>query len=154
MAIFDDISAQLKDAMRARDKTRVTALRSIRAAFLSATKEDGSTTLADKACFPLLRKLAKQRHESISAFSEAGRSERAEAERAELGVIEEFLPSLADEATTRRWLEEAIAATGASSAKDVGRVMGALMKAHKDELDGGLANRIARERLADEPGSE
>ncbi len=154
MAIFDDISAQLKDAMRARDKTRVTALRSIRAAFLSATKADGSTMLADEACFPLLRKLAKQRHESIAAFSEAGRSERAEAERAELSVIEEFLPSLADEATTRRWLEEAIASTNASSLKDVGRVMGALMKAHKGELDGGLANRIARELLADESGSE
>ncbi len=151
MATFDDISAQLKDAMRARDKTRVTALRSIRAAFLSATKVDGSTTLADAACVPLLRKLAKQRQESISAFSEVGRSERAEAERAELSVIEEFLPSLADEATTRRWLEQAIASTSASSLKDVGRVMGALMKAHRGELDGGLANRIARELLADEP---
>ncbi len=148
MAIFDDISAQLKDAMRARDKTRLTALRSIRAAFLSATKEDGSTTLADEACLPLLRKLAKQRQESITAFSDAGRSERAEDERAELSVIEEFLPSLADEATTRRWLEEAIASTGASSAKDVGRLMGALMKDHKGELDGRLANRIARELLA------
>ena len=154
MATFDDISAQLKDAMRAKDKTRVTALRSIRAVFLAATKEDGSTTLADEACVPLLRKLAKQHQESITAFSDAGRSERAAAERAELAVVEEFLPSLADEATTRRWLEEAIASTGASSAKDVGRLMGALMKAHKAELDGGLANRIARELLTDEPGSE
>ncbi len=151
MAIFDEVSSQLKDAMRAKDKTRVTALRSIRAAFLVATKEDGSTTLADEACLPLLRKLAKQRQESISAFTQGGRSERAEAERAELSVIEEFLPSLADEATTRRWLEEAIAATGASSTKDVGRLMGALMKDHKGELDGSLANRIARDLLADDP---
>ncbi len=151
MGIFDDISSQLKDAMRAKDKTRVTALRSIRAAFLAATKQDGSTTLADEACFPLLRKLTKQHQESISAFAGAGRTERANAERAELSVIEKFLPSLADEATTRRWLEEAVASTGASSAKDVGRVMGALMKDHKGELDGGLANRIARELLADEP---
>ncbi len=147
MAIFDEVSSQLKDAMRARDKTRVTALRNIRAAFLFATKEDGSTTLADEACLPLLRKLAKQRQESITAFTQGGRSERAEAERAELSVIEEFLPSLADEATTRRWLEEAIAATGASSTKDVGRLMGALMKDHKGELDGSLANRIARDLL-------
>ena len=150
MAIFEEVSSQLKDAMRAKDKTRVTALRSIRAAFLVATKEDGSTTLANEACLPLLRKLAKQRHESISAFTQGGRSERAAAERAELSVIEEFLPSLADEATTRRWLEEAIAATGASSTKDVGRLMGALMKDHKGELDGSLANRIARDLLAED----
>ena len=147
MAIFDDVSTQLKDAMRAKDKTRVTALRSIRAAFLSAIKEDGSTTLADEACIALLRKLAKQRQESIAAFAGAGRDDRAGAERAELSVIDTFLPSLADEATTRRWVEEAIAASGASSPQDVGRVMGALMKAHKGEMDGAMANRIASDLL-------
>ncbi len=148
MAIFDDVSSQLRDAMRAKDKTRVTALRSIRAAFLSATKEDGSTTLEDEACIALLRKLAKQRQESISAFAGAGRTERAAAERAELSVIETFLPRLADPATTRCWVEQAIASTSASSPQDLGRVMAALMKAHKGELDGGLANQIARELLA------
>jgi uncharacterized protein YqeY len=62
-------------------------------------------------------------------------------------VIQGFLPSLADEATTRRFVEEAIAASGASKPGDVGRVMGALMKAHKGEVDGTLARRLATELL-------
>ena len=147
--LFADISSQLKDAMRARDKARLNALRSIRAAFLAATKEDGSASLSDEACVPLLRKLEKQRRESIDAFEAAGRDEMAAAEKAELAVIQEFLPSLADEATTRAWLQEAISETGASSARDLGRVMGAVMKAHKGELDGALANRIVKELLDD-----
>ncbi len=147
MGLFVDISSQLKDAMRAKDKVRLNALRSIRAAFLAATKEDGAESLSDEACVPLLRKLEKQHRESVDAFEAAGRDEMAAAEKAELTVIQEFLPSLADEATTRAWLQEAIAETGASSARDLGRVMGAIMKAHRGELDGALANRIVRELL-------
>ena len=71
----------------------------------------------------------------------------AEAERQELAVIQRFLPSLADEAQTRAWVEAAIAETGAAAPGDMGRVMGAIMKAHKGEVDGGLAKRIAAELL-------
>ena len=147
MGLYADNSSQLKDAMRAKDKARLIALRSIRAAFLAATKEDGAESLSDEACVPLLRKLEKQRRESIDAFEAAGRDEMAAAEKAELAVIQEFLPRLADEATTRAWLQEAIAETGAGSARDFGRVMGAIMKAHRGELDGALANRIVKELL-------
>lgn len=149
MGLFDDISSQMKDAMRAKDKPRLSALRGIRAAFLAATKQDNSKSLADEVCIELLRRLEKQRRESIAAFEAGGREELAAAERAELGVIQEFLPSLADETTTRRWVEEAIAAAGASSPRDMGRVMGALMKAHKGELDGALANQLVKDLLAD-----
>ncbi|MEO0600502.1 MAG: GatB/YqeY domain-containing protein, partial [Myxococcota bacterium] len=86
--------------------------------------------------------------ESITAYEEGGRDDLVAQEKAELAVIETFLPSLADEATTRAWVEEAIAKTGASAPGDMGKVMGALMGAHKGELDGGLANRIVRELLA------
>jgi len=149
MSIFDDVSRQMKDAMRAREQTRLQALRNIRASFLTELKKDGSESLSDEACVVVLRRLAKQRGESIAAFEEAGRPERAAAEREELGVVEAFLPSLADEAQTRAWVEEAIAASGASTARDIGRVMGALMKAHKGELDGGLAKQIAAALLAE-----
>ena len=116
---------------------------------LQATAEDNSDTVADEVCVGLLRRLEKQRKESIEAFSSGGREDRADAERAELAVIEEFLPSLADEAQTRRWVEEAIASIGASEPGDVGRVMGAVMKAHKGEVDGGLAKTLAAELLSD-----
>jgi uncharacterized protein len=106
-------------------------------------KKDGSQTLDDEVAIAVLRRLAKQREESIDAFAKAGRSERAEAERAEKAVIESFLPNLADEATTRAWVQEAIAETGASSARDLGRVMGAVMKTHRADVDGKLVREIA-----------
>ena len=149
MAIVDQVSQQMKEALRARQERRLVALRSIRAAFLNEMKRDGSETLADDVCTVLLRRLEKQRKESIEAFEGAGREERAAAEREELTVIESFLPSLADLETTRGWVKEAIASTGASAKGDIGRVMRALMKDHKGEVDGGLAKGIASELLAD-----
>lgn len=148
MAIFDDVSAQMKEALKAKEETRLAALRGIRAAFLNECKKDNATTLSDDVAIGLLRKLEKQRQESIDAFTSAGRGDRADVERAELAVIQTFLPQLADEATTRRWVDEAIATSGAMSQKEIGKVMGAIMKAHKGEVNGDLARQIASERLA------
>jgi uncharacterized protein YqeY len=147
MPLFDEIGAAVHVALKAKDAPRVAALRSIRAAFLVEQKKDNAKTLSDEVCISLLRKLEKQRHESIEAFEKAGRPERVAEERAELAVIEEFLPRLADEVTTRAWVEAAIASSGAAKPGDVGRVMGALMKAHKGEVDGNLARRLAAEML-------
>jgi uncharacterized protein YqeY len=148
MAIFDQVSAQMKEALKAKDSARLGALRNFRAAFLTEMKRDNSKTLGDEACTAILRRLEKQRRESIDAFEKAGRTEMAEAEKAELAVLREFLPSLADEAQTKVWVEAAIAETAAAAPGDVGRVMGAIMKAHKGEVDGNLAKRIAGELLA------
>ncbi len=147
MSIFDRVTAAMTEAMKTRAAPRLAALRGIRAAFLHETKKDGSTTLPDETCVTLLRRLEKQRNESIEAFENAGRPERAAEERAELAVVQEFLPRLADEATTRTWVREAIAATGAAKPGDVGRVMGAVMKAHKGDVDGNLTKQIAGELL-------
>ncbi len=149
MALVDDVSQQLTDALRARDTARVAALRQIRAAFLVEMKKDGAETLDDEVAIASLRRLAKQRRESVEAFEQADRPERAEVERGELAVIETFLPSLADEAQTRSWVEAAIADSGATSKRELGKVMGALMKAHKGDVDGGLARRLASELLGD-----
>ena len=148
MPIFDTVNEQMKEALRAQQKLRLQALRNIRAAFLLRVKEDGSTTLSDEECIAVLRRLEKQRRESIEAFEAAGRTEQAAAEKAELEVVLGFLPQQADESTTRAWVQAAIAETGASSAKDVGKVMGAVMKAHKGDVDGNVARRIAAELLA------
>ena len=148
MAIFDEVTHGMQAALKAKDEVRLTALRAVRAAFLLEMKKDNATTLSDEVCIALLRRLEKQRNESIEAFAAAGRADRAAAERAELAVIESFLPKLADEATTRAWVQEALAASGATSAKELGKVMGALMKAHKGDVDGNLARKIAGELLA------
>ena len=149
MAIFDEVSARLREAMRAKDAARLASLRAMRAAFLTELKKDNAQTLSDEVCVGLLRRLAKQRGESIEAFEGAGRRDRVDAERAELAVIEEFLPRLAGESTTRAWVVEAIREVDASAAGDLGRLMGALMKAHRGEVDGALARRIASELLAE-----
>jgi hypothetical protein len=147
MGLVEQVAEQMKQAQKARDAARLAALRNIRAAFLVEMKRDGSDTLDDATATAVLRRLAKQREESIEAFARAGRQDRADAERAEKALIESFLPALADAATTRSWVQAAIAETGAASAKDLGRVMGALMKAHKADIDGGLARKIAAELL-------
>ena len=147
MSIPETISAQLKDAMRARDTARLSALRMIKAAFLEAEKKSGSTP-GDADCVAVLRRMRKQREEAASQYREAGRQELAEGEEAEIGVIDGFLPQLADADTTRAWVREAIESSGATAANQLGMAMGALMKAHKGEVDGGLARSILQEELA------
>jgi uncharacterized protein YqeY len=147
MSILDQVSEQLKDAMRAKDKDRVTGLRNIRAGFIEALKVDGAATLSDDKAVEVLKRLSKQRKESIEAYEAGGRLDLVEAERKELALIEAYLPKVADAATTRGWVEAAIAETGATGAKDIGKVMSALMAAHKAEVDGKLANQLVRQLL-------
>jgi uncharacterized protein YqeY len=149
MSIVEEIPVQLKAAMRAKDTARMSALRNIKAAFLSELKSGNAPdALDDSTAIVILRRLAKQRAESITAYEAGGREELAAAERAELAVIEEFLPQQADEAQTRAWVEAAIAATGATSMRDMGRVMGHLMKEHGDAIDGKVANGLVRSHLS------
>ena len=147
MSIVEEVTAQMKAAMKAKDQSRLSTLRSMRAAFLNEMKRDGSDVVSDEVAEGLMRNLEKQRKESIEAFDKGGRPEMAENERAELAVIQEFLPQLADEAETRGWVEAAIASTGASEKKDMGKVMGALMKDHKAEVDGNIARKLVQELL-------
>jgi len=149
MGIYSTVNEQMKEAMKARDKARLTALRGIRAAFIEAIKKDNSDTLSDEDCMTILRRLGKQRAESVEAYTQGGRTDLAEAEAAELAVIEVFLPKLADASTTEAWVDEAVAATGANSPSDMGKVMGHLMKHHRGEIDGKLANQLVRASLAD-----
>jgi len=148
VAIIDEVSEQIKVSMRAKDKPRTTSLRNIRAAFIEALKADGSESLSDEAAIAILTRLAKQRRESITAYEQGGRDDLVAAEKAELEVIEHWLPTLADEATVKTWVAEAVASTGASSPSDMGKVMGALMKAHKGEFDGKLGSQLVKAALA------
>jgi len=140
----------MKASMKARDTTTLSTIRLIRSAFANAAIEHGADVLTDQQAQQTLRKMAKMRQESIAMFEDGGASDRADAERAELAVIERWLPTLADEETTRRWAVEAIESAGVEIG-DVGKmgmVMGALMKEHKAELDGKLAQKIVREELS------
>ncbi len=147
MSIFLTVNEQLKEAMRARDADRTRGLRGIRAAFIVEMKADNSETLNDERCVKALRSLAKQRRDSIDSYTAAGREDLAATEQAELNVIDELLPKLADEATTEAYVAAAIAACGATSVKELGKVLGLVMKSHKDEVDGALVKSVATRLL-------
>jgi hypothetical protein len=90
--------------------------------------------------------MAKMRQESIQMYQDGGALDRADAERAELAIIERWLPKLADEEQTTKWVVEAIDAVG--SIDNVGKIMGVLMSKHKAELDGNLAQRVVKEQIS------
>ena len=148
MSIEADVTQAMKTAMKARAADRLRAVRNIRAAFLLAKKETGADSLEDAGAIQVLRRLAKQRKDSIQSYVDGDREDLAEAERAELAVVEEFLPAGPSEATIRGWVEEAIATTGATSARELGKVMGAVMKSHRGEADGNVVRRLAQELLS------
>ena len=138
------------DAMKAGDKPRLGAIRMM----LAKVKDrDIELRTADKVppddelVTDVLVKLAKQRRESIELFEQGGRQEQADAERAELAVIEEYLPKAMSEEETRAAIEEAKVKTGAESIKDMGKVMGELKSRYGASLDMGLASRLVKESL-------
>ena len=146
-SIADEVTAEMKTAMKAKDTTTLATVRLIRSAFANAQIEEKTDALTDEQAVNCLRKMAKMRQESIEMFKDGGAEDRAAAEQAELDVIGRWLPQLADEELTRKWVVEAIEATGVNDMSKMGMVMGALMKNHKAELDGKLAQRIVKEEL-------
>lgn len=147
MAIVDEVTQQMKAAMRAKDKERLQAIRMIRARIIELSKT-ANADLSDDSVVAELRSMVKQRRDAAKTYVDGGRQDLADNELAEVVVIEEFLPKLADEAQTQAWVEQAIASSGAASPKDMGRAMGALMKAHKGEVDGGLARKLIQSALS------
>lgn len=147
MAIVDEVTQQMKAAMRAKDKDRLQAIRMVRARIIELSKS-ANADMSDDKVVAELRSMVKQRRDAAKTYVDGGRQDLADTELSEVAVIEEFLPKLADEAQTQAWVDEAIATSGAASPKDMGRAMGALMKAHKGEIDGGLARQLLQSALS------
>ena len=145
--LVERVNAELKASMKARDKARTSALRMIRAAFIEEAKL-GRGEVDDGRAVTILRRIKKQRLDAAAQYAAVGAEDRAAGERAEAAVADEFLPQQADEATTRAWVAEVIEELGASSMKDMGRVMGALSRRRGDQLDKALASRLVRETLS------
>ncbi|TFG84524.1 MAG: GatB/YqeY domain-containing protein [Hyphomicrobiales bacterium] len=133
------ITAALREAMLGKDKLRVSAIRLMLAAIkdrdIALRGEDGASGLDDAGIMALLAKMVKQREESAATYEAAGRMELAQAERAEITVIKSFLPKpmSADEIETA--IKQALAETGASSIRDMGKVMGALKAQYPGQMD-------------------
>lgn len=147
-SIYDDINAAMKQAMKDKAKEKLSALRNIKSAFGTALKEEGAAeSLPDEKAIAILTKLRKQRLESIEMFQKGNRDDMVQAERAELVILETYLPQLADEATTREWVAAAIDESGAKAKSDMGKVMGVMMKKHKGKTDNKLVSKLVGEML-------
>jgi uncharacterized protein len=142
----DAVTAQMKDAMKQGDKTRVGALRLIMAALKDREIEARGTaaglTPADEMA--LLAKMVKTRQESVTIYEQAGRTDLVDQERAEIAVINEFLPTQMDEAAVKAAAQAAIAEIGAASIKDMGKVVGALKAKYPGQMDFAKASAVVK----------
>ena len=149
MDLFEKISADIKSAMLAKDKVRLETLRGIKKEFIEAkTAKGGDGTLSDDVATKILVKMVKQRKESASIYASQNRADLSESELAEAAVIEEYLPKqLSDEELTAE-LQKIIAEVGATSAKEMGKVMGVASKALAGRAEGKAISAKVKELLA------
>ena len=142
----DTLAADLKDAMRARDRVRLSAIRMIQTAIMEREKS-GAGEATDDDVLAVVRKQAKQRRDALAQFTAAGRDDLAEVEAAELAVIEAYLPAQMSDDEVEATVQAVVAETGAASMQDMGRVMGAAMKRTAGLADGARVQAAVRRAL-------
>ncbi|MEL6469744.1 MAG: GatB/YqeY domain-containing protein [Cyanobacteria bacterium J06623_4] len=151
MSLKDRISDEIKAAMKAKDKLRLETVRGIKKVILEKESEirgKGREELTEEEELAVVMQLAKQRRDSIKQFTEAGREELAEKEAQELKILEEYLPAQLSDAEIEAAVEDAIAQTGASSMRDMGKVMGPVMAKLKGQADGSKVQAIVKAKLS------
>jgi hypothetical protein len=147
MSIVEDVNGAIVDAMRRRDAGRLSALRMLKTALTNRSIERAHP-LDDAEARQVVGSLVKQRRDSIDQFTKGGRQDLADKEAAEISVLEGYLPPAADPALVERAVVDAIAETGATSPKDVGRVMKAAMATLAGQsVDGKVVNELVRKKL-------
>ena len=146
--LVEQINKDLIDAMKAKDEVKLRAIRAIKSAFLLAGTETGSKDINDETAIKAMQKMAKQRKDSIDIFLKENRQDLAKKEQEELAVIEQYLPPSMSEQDLIAALKEIIASTGASSMKDVGKVMPVAMKTLAGKTDGKAINEALKTLLS------
>ena len=148
---MSDLQQQIKDAvktaMREKDKQRLAALRLITAAF-KQKEVDERIEISDDIALAILDKMSKQLRDSINQYQEAGRDELAEKEQYELDIVTEFLPAQLSEDEISQLITEAVAATGASSMQDMGKLMGVLKPKLQGRADMGKVSGLVKAQLS------
>jgi len=145
--MIERVQAELRTAMRGGDRTRVDALRLMLSALQKAEKDRPAGEFADADAEAVLRRERKQRIEAAEVYREAGHADRATREEADVPVIDEFLPQAMGEAELEALVDAAIAETGATSMKEMGRVMGLVTQRGGGRVDGRTASALVRSRL-------
>lgn len=151
MSLRDQLQTALKEAMKAKEADRLSTLRLINAAIkdrdIANRGEGGEGVIAEGEILAVLGRMVKQRQESARAYEEGGRLELAEKEQAEIKVIEEFLPRQLDGAEVEAAIAAAIAEVGATSIRDMGKVMGVLKARYTGQMDFGAVGPKIKDRL-------
>jgi uncharacterized protein YqeY len=151
MSLRDDLTAAVKTAMLARDAERTSTLRMIQAKLKDtdiAARPKGITAIPDDEILAMLRSMIKSRRDSVALYRQGGREELAAKEEAEISVIAEFLPQTLEGEALAAAIAEAISSTGATTAKDMGKVVGALKAKHGAALDMGATSAAVKAALA------
>ena len=147
MSLIAEIESELKDAIKGREQLRADTLRMTLASLRAAQKELGRPLKEDEE-LQVLQRERKQRAEAAEAFRTAGREEQAASEEEELEIIEEFMPEPLGEDELEQIVDDAIAETGATSLRDLGRVMADVMPQVAGRADGSAVSQLVREKLA------
>ena len=149
MELFEKVSKDIVAAMKAKDKVTLEALRNIKKVFIEAKTAPGANdTLDDAAALKILQKLAKQGHDSADLYTQQNRPDLAEAEMAQVRVIESYLPKALSAEEIEAAVKEIIAQTGATSIKEMGKVMGAASKQLAGKADGKAISDVVKKLLA------
>ncbi|MCC6946484.1 MAG: GatB/YqeY domain-containing protein [Bradyrhizobiaceae bacterium] len=146
----DQINESMKEAMKSGDKLRVSTLRLVNAAIKNAEIEarTASKKFGEDDLLGLLQKMIKQRQESVELYDKGGRKELADQERGEIAIIQEFLPQQMSEAEAKAAIAEVIRQEGATSIKDMGKVMNALKTAYAGRMDFGKVSALVKSQLS------
>ena len=148
MSLQDQIMTSMKEAMKAKDRTALTALRAVKSAILMAKTESGAASeLTEEQELKLLQKQVKQRKDSAAIFLEQGREDLATPELAEAEIIAQFLPEAMSEEDIEKIVVQVIESTGANGMKDMGRVMGVVSKQLAGQADGKTISTIVKSKL-------
>jgi uncharacterized protein YqeY len=146
MSLKQQLTDDMKAAMKAGEKDRLAVIRLINAA-IKQKEVDERVEMTDPLVLAVLEKMVKQRKDSISQYEAAAREDLAAVERYEMGVIETYLPAKLDEAAILAEIDRAIAATGATSGADMGKLMGVLKPALAGQADMGLVSKLVKQKL-------
>lgn len=151
MSLKDRISEDIKNAMKAKDKIRLETVRSIKKVILEkevSLRPQGQESLTENQEIEVLAQLAKQRREAIEQYRQAGREQLAQQEAQELAIIEEYLPGQLSDEEVAAVVDEIIASVGATSSKDMGKVMGPVMQQLKGRAEGQKIQAIVKAKLS------
>ena len=148
MSVQDQITNDIKIAMKARNVDKLAALRAVKSAIMLEATKDGSTLVSDEVSLKIIAKLVKQRKDSVAIFAEQNRPDLVVDEVNQLAYLEPYLPSQMEEQEVRKIVKEVIANVGASSIADIGKCMGPLLERLNGKADGSLISKMVKQELS------